>query len=725
MKRKIICAAICFALLASGMVAAALVDDFESYATGQVNTVTGGKWWSSNPGWGLIETRAVRPGETSADNKQLVLINAVTARGDLGDQAVERGNAILFTHFRASNNQTNHSFGLTDLNEATEWGDFVIQIALVNGTIRVTDAGTTRTLASIGSGWSSHMYNLWVVIDHDEQTFQVYMNREATWDPEEVDEADRLTAGDIDTFGYRRIPTGPLNTFLGKGNNDQRIWLDNIYLKTSPIGANTPTPAKGATGVGVPYTTSEVEVTLNWKPGQDPNDPALPYPPIRSYYLYMSKDQNLISDPNLYYVDTIDAGDPISMDVSYGPIILNMDGSYLWRVDTGIDDDAGGVTGFDDPNTIRGPLWGFETLQSVPIITAQPADVLLDAVGQTAEFVVEVSSISPAMYQWYKASDFANPNSDEDTPVGPGGMALPDCPLSLSNVQLSDEGFYYCRTWNTGGVIYSNVVRLGVKQHLAHWTLDGLINNQYADETGNFHADPNNPAGVQFVDGIRGNAVAVDQSSFALAVSALDPSGYTNQMTISAWVRVTGDLPDSDGHGIVSKRLDGSSDQWRWSLYARGRGGFNARSVRLQTWNGGDAWSNPNSIPANEWTHVAAVVGTDRVGRVYVNGLQNGNTQGNWNWGPKADAPVTLGRWTPTTSLFPGEIDDVQIWNYGKDKYQIADLYHAETGISVCTDPLPAEIAVFDFNNDCKVDMLDFVEFTASWLDCGLYPDCL
>lgn len=39
---------------------------------------------------------------------------------------------------------------------------------------------------------------------------------------------------------------------------------------------------------------------------------------------------------------------------------------------------------------------------------------------------------------------------------------------------------------------------------------------------------------------------------------------------------------------------------------------------------------------------------------------------------------------------------------------------------SVCTEAIDV-----DFNQDCKVDVKDFVMFAASWLECNLYPSCI
>ena len=192
-------------------------------------------------------------------------------------------------------------------------------------------------------------------------------------------------------------------------------------------------------------------------------------------------------EPNFVGVSPIvvpDTEDP----VQYHPALsLNdTDKIYFWRVDESIR--VNGIpTAPDDPNTITGFVWSFETIKSVPIITSQPTNVLTE-VGQTTEFSVSVTSLSPASYHWYKTTD---KTIDTWTMMFWRGRtkfwSLP--------VQAADEGYYYCKVINASGeqnAAYSTVVKLGVKLGGpldAGWAdyVDGLPRQQRRSH----HAEPN------------------------------------------------------------------------------------------------------------------------------------------------------------------------------------------------------------------------------------------
>ena len=85
-------------------------------------------------------------------------------------------------------------------------------------------------------------------------------------------------------------------------------------------------------------------------------------------------------------------------------------------------------------------------------------------------------------------------------------------------------------------------------------------------------------------------------------------------------------------------------------------------------------------------------------------------------------------------SLFNGVIDDVQIFNYAKDKFSVADLYYDVQEIPLCLNPgnvdLTFDVAGGGANGDepdCRITLADFAAFAQTWLNCGLYPqtDCL
>ena len=68
--------------------------------------------------------------------------------------------------------------------------------------------------------------------------------------------------------------------------------------------AHTPDPGDGAGPVGTP-NGAVVDVDLAWKTGADPNGILTYNPAINKHYVYMSFDQNVSADPNLYLVDTV------------------------------------------------------------------------------------------------------------------------------------------------------------------------------------------------------------------------------------------------------------------------------------------------------------------------------------------------------------------------------------------------------------------------------------
>lgn len=63
---------------------------------------------------------------------------------------------------------------------------------------------------------------------------------------------------------------------------------------------------------------------------------------------------------------------------------------------------------------------------------------------------------------------------------------------------------------------------------------------------------------------------------------------------------------------------------------------------------------------------------------------------------------------------FTGLIDDLKIWSYAVDDFDLARMYtDVMTDEFVCVG-LPE----FDFNEDCVTNLEDFAIFAAAWLDC-------
>ncbi|NLK40514.1 MAG: hypothetical protein GX298_00470, partial [Planctomycetes bacterium] len=237
-----------------------------------------------------------------------------------------------------------------------------------------------------------------------------------------------------------------------------QMYLANKYL----LSAHDPDPAFGALSQGTLIGGGQVEVELSWNIGLDPQTFSVPNEDITGHYLYLAADE-----PNFIGIAPIEidagSGSPVEPTGSHGPMVLEMDKVYYWRVDESVNGSAP-----DDPNTILGTIWRFETVKSIPVITQQPTNQAV-FLGQTAALGIAVESLSPLTFEWYKSEDNANDTPFDDVLVGA------EQTLTLENVQAGDQGYYYCKVINASGeqnAAYSTVVKLGVKRQVAHWTLD-------------------------------------------------------------------------------------------------------------------------------------------------------------------------------------------------------------------------------------------------------------
>ncbi|OXU15552.1 LamG-like jellyroll fold domain-containing protein [Sedimentisphaera salicampi] len=479
---------------------------------------------------------------------------------------------------------------------------------------------------------------------------------------------------------------------------------------------------------------NSVDADLSWQAAPDINDEYAVNPDIVDQYVFMTTGGE---DPNLYYVGA--AGeDPGTEDPSseYTVSGLNYDTSYQWAVVEAVDgyeqSFTAGLSELEDvdENNIIGPVWSFDSLSSVPVILSQPADVLKDA-GEDAELSVEVSSVSPEQYLWYKSDDNSNETPEDDVEAGSTSNIL-----SLADMAAADEGFYYCVITNDGGTTTSSVAKAAVKRQMAHWTFDqaDYSGGQYLDVSTDddvYHpADPNGtPA---FNAGIDGDSVLIDEVNSWAQAGTWDPSKYSNQLTVSAWVKWDGDT--ASHKGIVSKR-DSWDSGMRWSLIIRNE--FPGGTVRFYNNSGLSAWTG-ESLPIDEWTLVTATFDGSE-GKVYFNGLEKASDSGSLSSG--AESMIMLGAVdNPSVNeefdpLSGSELDDVQILNYAADKFAVADMYYDVTGVKSCILDYESQLDVANSNTglvigqegfepDCVIDISDFAALAGNWLSCGLYPEC-
>ena len=474
---------------------------------------------------------------------------------------------------------------------------------------------------------------------------------------------------------------------------------DTTLIANVPY-AHNPTPTNGQVDVGTNLSGNSVDVSLGWDTGWDNTITGQPNTNITKHTLYMSNNTN---DPNLYYVTEVTAGDPVATSSSYEVTNLDLDGRYYWRIDEEL----------SNGETIEGPKWLFYTPKSTPIFITQPESVLAHP-GESAEFLIEVTSVSSVSYTWYKSTD------DEATPATDQIVGNDSNSLTLSNITDNDEGYYYCEVTNGGGSVFSNVVSLGVARKVIHWTLNesDYVNDMYVDITGNGHdVDPNGAPtfsnGVvngdkNDTDPVTGGAVTITEGTGWGNAGSYDPAEFTDAFSVSAWVNQTGVDEIANGM-IVSKRTAWDAGQSAWIFMINNTG-----QLRFQAHSSTTLNAPEGLITKNTWHHVVAAY-ADGYAILYIDGAQV--AQGSFQPSIGSNSTFWIGRNESLNERFDGMLDDIQVYNYDLDQENIIDIYHKESGKYLCIYDQPGDI-----NSDCEVDLEDIATVAAHWLENGFYP---
>ncbi len=438
-------------------------------------------------------------------------------------------------------------------------------------------------------------------------------------------------------------------------------------------------------------------------------------PNLVSHKLYIN--DGITTEPtSVVYVDTITGWDGGTLRASYTPSPeLNMDGHYLWRVDMV----------YDDATEIEGDVWTFDTQLSIPIITADPDYQVVDA-GGTANFAVTVSSLSAVTYQWYQYVDGVSDTTLSDVDDDISG-ATSDT-LSIANVELADEGGYYCIVNNDSGVPGQSAQGLlGVKRRIAYWDFESSnANSTVANSPVSFlHGDPS------FVTtGIVGDAMEFDNDTGAEDILYTDPdeASYFDicnyNMTVACWIKSS--FAAQWGPMVARNGEDGEG----WQLRHRGdtldRICFTTRGTGNE-----DGTASNRTVYDGNWHYV---VGTydGTVKKVYIDGVlsrvysgddgsiaqESDAVSGLINSSPSPVALAGRVKGDPINgldfeghSVTPGILDEVEIYNYALDAATIAQTYADIANTVVCPAP-----QLYDLNDDCVVNLSDLSRLGSEWL---------
>lgn len=469
--------------------------------------------------------------------------------------------------------------------------------------------------------------------------------------------------------------------------------------------AVNPNPANGQ-GLAVDstsplFTPVAISQVLSWQAVSDPNiDPAF----VPLYRVYMDTDKTKVDTATgCQYTRDFAAG------TSYDPTPdLAYETTYYWRVDSKIKWNYK-----TDPNTIPGTIWTFKTVATLPTILTNPTNAKFKA-AQTATFTATYQSISTVTsVTWYKNNSILQADAHYSVTWDQTSSTL-----TISNADDSDTGSYYCSVSNHGGSSPSGTALLVEKKLLAWYefeqnaddsigTNDGMIVGpalQYAagkvtQDSQAYAADPNGGNYIQ------------------LSADAYPKAGFGNGLeegTISFWIKCNA----ADTGFILGNYNTATKTALHFEVRTDGRIGVNLRDEEANAF----MPVSGKVINDNQWHYITLTM-TPTGGTLYTDVVDKvTGTASLDNYAAWQNPMAILARNQRGTieGKFPGLVDDLKIYNYQQTREDAALDYYNVTGIASCI--APQTVGSYDLNNDCKVDISDFLIFANAWLHNGLYP---
>ena len=411
----------------------------------------------------------------------------------------------------------------------------------------------------------------------------------------------------------------------------------------------------------------------------------------------------------------------LSMDdietVSYDPE-LDYNTEYFWRVDVYEPNTA--LAGATDYNFIPGNVWSFTTVGQAPIVNdVTPVVTGVDA-GENV--VLTVSGTMIEYYQWYK--------SDDSTPLVDGEKysGVDTDTLTINNVQMVDEGKYYCQVSNSvyPDTIDSEPGLVMTNRLIIHYPLDSVseVDGEVVtpDVVGGYDMVLANGAEggtvlPTLVDGgseLGGSCLYFANSDIASAdtwgqyasAGDVDVESMGSGMTITFWVKWIGN--NSNWQGIINRENSWSNTDMTWR-------------VDKNPTSGETSFGNVGSVQGialisqGQWDFIAVSYDGTSVMKTYCNGELVDSDTG-FTFGSGVDSDFKLG-WATGDGYFYGMIDDVKVYNYAKSTVELGQDYLAVTGEEWVCNWETYDMSTYDVNENCLIDMTDFAALAARWME--------
>ena len=248
--------------------------------------------------------------------------------------------------------------------------------------------------------------------------------------------------------------------------------LSEVRFMYIPVSAREPSPAPGATGVAI-------DTTLSWRPGRE----------AAEHHLFLSDNQQAVID-NAAFVDSI-------TQASYGPLSLDMETDYYWRIDE--------VNLAQAIPSWESSIWTFKTSEYLVVDDFESYnDIEQGQEGSNLVYDVWIDGYANPSTNGSTIGYITGESMESDV-VHSGLQSVPlkydNGDASLSEVTVDPMGLQIGRDWTKGGATA-----------LVLW----------------FYGDPNNAISEQMYVSINGTKVLYD--------------GDYNNLTRSRWTQWNIDL---------------------------------------------------------------------------------------------------------------------------------------------------------------------------------------
>ncbi|MBN2844163.1 MAG: immunoglobulin domain-containing protein [Sedimentisphaerales bacterium] len=444
--------------------------------------------------------------------------------------------------------------------------------------------------------------------------------------------------------------------------------------------------APAAVGEGITYNVyfGNANTEFSTDPNAEPNTP----------------------NPGYYVINLVKTTSSDPADFFYAPPALENSTRYYWRVDALVP---------GNPVAFAGPEWTFVTAPPSALIVNDPKGKTVAAGTEQVQFTV--GAINASTYQWYKDGIVLDDDSTDTLYSGETSATL-----TIYDVQLNDEGFYYCMADNELlQPAQTKEAQLLTKRLIGWWKFDNSLDDSVNEEVA--AAPGHNGTAIEAAystSGIDGSAYSFDgtlNKLVAIPNSEKYFNCYTQGYTISTWVKMS----DKTAWGaFVSKQ---SQDKLTGFTVAHREGGQAAHTIR-ELFN--DILVN-NTIDNEQWHQVVATYDANsKTGSLFVDGILI-TTATDPKTGLGNNAMMIFGAETPEADVpYIGLLDDVRMWSYALDKTEIALLYSDfNPGVELCIEPITYDISGPAGTRDCKVDLYDLAAIASQWLDCNIVPTCI